>query len=210
MQNVTLVGPGPLAVSDGSGPYADNMKCMWNIDSSGPITIVFKTFATEEYEDVLTVFDGESGDVLGTFSGERLPAVLSTNATRLQVVFTSNSFCFDVGFELEAFALVPGGTLAPTATPTAPPTRPPITFTPTTATPTWAPDTTGVLQTAMLLCANDHMFHAHSSRSPRPAGSFAATTVTHDTPIARPARTHAHTHTSGVRLARSQTPKVIV
>ncbi len=67
---VTLVGPGPVAVSDGPGDYADDMECAWSITSSGPITIVFKAFATEECCDFLTISDGQSGNVLGSFSGE--------------------------------------------------------------------------------------------------------------------------------------------
>ena len=114
-----LVGPGPVAVSDGPGDYADNMECIWNINSVGPITIVFKTLSTEADYDFVKVFDGQSGDVLRIFSGEALPAVLSTNATSLQVVFISDSSSSSVGFELEAFALVPGGSWAPTGTPTA-------------------------------------------------------------------------------------------
>jgi hypothetical protein len=139
VENVTLAGPGPVVVSNGPGDYADDMECIWNINSSGPITIVFKTFSTEELCDFLTISDGKSGDVLGSFSGDTLPAPLSTNATSLRVVFTSECGVSSVGFE--AFTLVPGGTWAPTWAPT---TATPTTATPTTATPTWAPDTTGV------------------------------------------------------------------
>ena len=127
--NLTLVGPGPVAVSDGPGDYADDMECEWNINSVGPITIVFKAFSTEADYDFLKIFEGKSGDVLGSFSGETLPKVLSTNATSLRVVFTSDSSSSSAGFALEAFALVPDGTWAPTGAPT--------------ALPTWAPDTTG-------------------------------------------------------------------
>ncbi len=163
MENVTLVGPGPVAVSDGPGDYVDDMECTWIINSSGPIAIVFKAFATEQCCDFLTISDGTSGDLLGNFSGETLPKVLSTNATSLQVVFKSDFSSSSAGFELEAFALVPGGTWAPTGTPTALPTWAPTTATPTwaptTATPTWAPDTTGVAL-AMILCTRAHA-HAH-------------------------------------------------
>ena len=120
-----------MAVSDGPGDYADDMECAWNITSVGPITIVFKAFASEAGRDFLTVVDGQSGDVLGKFSGETLPAVLNTNATRLRVVLTSDSSSSSAGFELEAFGLMPGGTWVPTALPT--------------ALPTWAPDSIGAL-----------------------------------------------------------------
>jgi len=129
--NLTLVGPGPVAVSDGPFDYADDMECVWNITSVGPITIVFKAFSTEADHDFLRIVDGQSGDVLGSFSGETLPAVLNTNATSLRVVLTSDSSSSSAGFELEAFGLMPGGTWAPTGTPT--------------ALPTWAPDSIGAL-----------------------------------------------------------------
>jgi hypothetical protein len=131
--NVTLVEPGPVALSDGPGDYADDMECVWNMTSSGPITVVFKTFAIEANHDFLRIFDSKSGDVLGNFSGEAPPAVLSTNATSLHVVFTSDSSTSSGGFELEAFALVPGGSWAPTGTPTALPTWAPTTTMPTGA-----------------------------------------------------------------------------
>jgi hypothetical protein len=130
--SLALVGPGPVAVSDGPGDYADGMECEWNIISVGPITIVFTSFSTEENYDFLTVVDGHSGDVLRRYTGKALPALLSTNATSLRVVFTSD--CGGVssgGFVLEAFARLPGGTWAPTGTPT--------------ALPTWAPDAIGAL-----------------------------------------------------------------
>ncbi len=143
MESVTLAGPGPVAVSDGPGDYANNMKCIWNINSSGPITIVFKSFSTEKCCDFLRISDGKSGDGLGNFSGEILPSSLSFNATSLRVVFTSDSDSSSVGFDLEAFALVPGGTWAPTGAPT--------------ALPTWAPDTTGVPIARHGLMRYDHI-----------------------------------------------------
>ena len=122
-----------MAVSDGPGDYADDMECAWNITSVGPITIVFKAFSTEADRDFLTVVDGQSGDVLRRYSGTALPAPLRTNATSLRVVFTSDGGVSSGGFELEAFALVPGGSWAPTALPTtSSPSGAP------TAPPTWA------------------------------------------------------------------------
>jgi hypothetical protein len=137
--SLALVGPGPVAVSDGPGDYADDMECVWNITSVGPITIVFKAFATEADYDFLTVVDGQSGDVLRRYTGETMPAVLRTNATSLRVVFTSDGGVSSGGFELEAFGLMPGGSWAPTAVPTTgSPTGAP------TVLPTWAA-ATGVL-----------------------------------------------------------------
>ena len=147
--NLTLVGPGPVAVSDGPGDYADDMECAWNITSVGPITIVFKAFSTEADRDFLTVVDGQSGDVLRRYSGTALPAVLRTNATSLRVVFTSDGGVASVGVEIEAFALAPGGTWAPTALPTTgSPTGAP------TALPTWAA-ATGALGLSCATIAHD-------------------------------------------------------
>jgi hypothetical protein len=143
VENLTLAGPGPVAVSDGPGDYADDMECIWDINSSGPITIVFKAFSTEADYDFLKVFDGTSGDVLGSFSGETLPEILSTNATSLRVVFTSDWASSSAGFALEAFALVAGGSWAPTGAPS--------------ALPTWAPDTTG----AAIAIRRDPMRYKH-------------------------------------------------
>ena len=158
MENLTLVGPGPVALSDGPGDYADDMECVWNINSSGPITIVFKAFSTEADYDFLKVFDGTSGDVLGSFSGEALPEILSTNATSLRVVFTSDSFSSSAGFALEAFALVPDGTWAPTSAPT--------------ALPTWAPDTTGVA-----IAPRDPALQSHLIRTQKPFRTYVGTSV---------------------------------
>jgi len=157
--NLTLVGPGPVAVSDGPGDYADDMECAWNITSVGPITIVFKAFATEADYDFLTVVDGQSGDVLRRYTGETMPAVLRTNATSLRVVFTSDGGVSSGGFELEAFALAPGGTWAPTALPTTgSPTGAP------TALPTWAA-ATGALGLSCATIAHDTPVGPHAAHA---------------------------------------------
>ena len=143
-QRVTLSGPGPVPVSDGAGEYADNTDCTWAITAAGPITVVFKAFATEADYDFVTLSDGTGGNA--SYSGFALPPPFSTNSTSVTMVFTSDGSSGSGGFELEVFTLVPGGTWAPTAAPTAVPTAVPTTGTPTTAVPTYAPDTPGTSQ----------------------------------------------------------------
>ena len=140
-QNITLSGPGPVPVSDGPGDYADNVQCTWLITAAGPITVVFKAFATEARFDFVTLVDGTGGEV--RYSGVAVPPPFSTISTSLTIVFTSDIRTGSSGFELEVFALVPGGTWAPTAAPTtAAPTAAPTTAAPTTI-PTLGPDIPG-------------------------------------------------------------------
>jgi hypothetical protein len=123
-------------VSDGPGRYADNTQCTWRITAAGPITVVFKAFATEADYDFVTLVDDMGGEV--RYSGVAVPPPFSTNSTSLTIVFASDGYGRSSGFELEVFALVPGGTWAPTAVPTtAAPTKAP------TKVPTLAPDIPG-------------------------------------------------------------------
>ncbi len=119
-QDITLSGPGPVPVSDGRGDYADDTECTWHIQAEGPITVVFKAFATEPGYDFVTLDDGTGGEV--RYSGFVVPPPFSTNSTSLTILFTSDGSSGSGGFELEVFALVPSGTWAPTAVPTNAPT----------------------------------------------------------------------------------------
>jgi hypothetical protein len=134
-------------VSDGPGDYADDLQCTWRITAAGPITVVFKAFATEPGYDFVTLVGGTGGEV--NYSGVALPPQFSSNSTSLTIVFTSDGATGSGGFELEVFALVPDGTWAPTAAPTTAvpttgtPTAAPSTAVPATAAPTYAPDIPG-------------------------------------------------------------------
>jgi hypothetical protein len=113
------LGSGPLIVSDGPGFYADNAECVWLLEASGPITVVFKSFKTES-TDVLSIYEGTDDDAAPRiFSGHDLPEAFTTNATSLVIMFASNGAVHYSGFEIELRALVPGGTWAPTGVPTA-------------------------------------------------------------------------------------------
>ncbi len=117
-------------LSDGPGVYANNVECVWLVDAPGPIRVVFAHFHTEAGSDFLKIYDGTgddaalllTGDDEASFSGAALPESFTTNSTSLAIVFTSGGSISFSGFELELFALEPGGTWAPTGGPTAPPT----------------------------------------------------------------------------------------
>ncbi len=134
-----------MPVSDGPGDYAHNTQCTWHITAAGPITVVFKAFATEEGYDFVTLVDGTGGT--SSYSGVAVPPPFSTNSTSLTIVFTSDGSSGGSGFELELFALVPGGSWAPTTAPiTMPTTAAPTTAVPTNV-PTIEPDIPGTPST---------------------------------------------------------------
>ena len=121
--SVTL-GPSPLVLSDGPGVYALNVECVWLVEAPGPITVVFTRFHTQADYDFLEIFDGTGDDagLLANASGPALPEPLFANSTSVKIVFTSTGYVTFSGFELELFALAPGGTWVPTGVPTAAPT----------------------------------------------------------------------------------------
>jgi hypothetical protein len=85
-------------IEDGSGPlnnYQDNKDCMWLIaptDIIDNIKITFDRLNTENNNDVITIYDGEStsDSVLGVFSGNTLPAQILSSGNKVLVRFTSN------------------------------------------------------------------------------------------------------------------------
>jgi hypothetical protein len=113
------LGSGPTVVSDGAGSYASSARCSWLIDAPGPIAAVFKMLDTDGDAATLTI--SASGAPARSFSGQELPPAFITNSTRINITFATGRAAssrgeYD-GFELEVFALVPGGTWAPTAAP---------------------------------------------------------------------------------------------
>ena len=123
------LGSGPLLLSDGPGSYADSVECIWLVEAAGPITAIFKSFRTQA--DCDFVFISEAADAPArNFSGRDLPPPFSTNATSITVKFTSDAGIHYSGFELELYALEPGGTWVPTRAPTATPTWDPGTLAP--------------------------------------------------------------------------------
>ncbi len=111
-------------LSDGPGVYALNVECVWLVEAPGPITVVFTRFHTLADYDFLEIFDGTGDDagLLASASGPALPEPLFANSTSVKIVFTSTGYVTFSGFELELFALAPGGTWVPTGVPTAAPT----------------------------------------------------------------------------------------
>ena len=102
------------------------MTCEWSIQAPAPITIVFTELQTITSEAVVIITDGDTP--LPAFGGQRdgrsLPPSFTSQAARITVKFASQPSKSTTrrplsGFELELYALVPGGTRAPTASPTA-------------------------------------------------------------------------------------------
>jgi hypothetical protein len=95
---------------DGSGPVADyeaNASCSWLIapqlqaeDSITSISIAFERFETEDQNDKLIIYQGNSvqDPIVGTFSGTTLPSRLSIDGNQALVVFTSNDSIQGKGF----------------------------------------------------------------------------------------------------------------
>jgi hypothetical protein len=86
-------------IEDGSSPkynYQDNKDCMWliapseNIDN---IRINFERFDTENNNDFVTIYDGEStsDSVLATFSGNTLPPQITSTGKKVLIRFTTNA-----------------------------------------------------------------------------------------------------------------------
>ncbi len=132
-------------LSDGPGVYAFNVECVWLVEAPGPITVVFTHFHTLADYDFLEIFDGTGDDagLLASASGPALPEPLFSNSTSVKIVFTSTGYITFSGFELELFALVPGGTWFPTGVPT--------------AAPTWASESGAILCFVPCLLPHEHM-----------------------------------------------------
>lgn len=94
---------------DGSGPiasYQANSNCSWLIKPSIPVDWIrlnFKYLDTENVNDVITIYDGEttSANVLGTFSGSTLPSQIQGSGQAMLITFTSNSTTQNNGFLAE-------------------------------------------------------------------------------------------------------------
>ncbi len=96
------------SIVDGSGPsnYSNNANCQWLIDPTeviAKITISFQAFGTENTNDVVTIYDGNStaAPVLATLSGSSLPANVVTTGDVALVVFSTNGSTTNSGWQLE-------------------------------------------------------------------------------------------------------------
>ncbi len=93
-------------IEDGSGlyNYADNGNCSWLIapsDSVKKIILTFEKLDTENGNDIVTVYDGEttSAPILLQTSGTTLPAAsLTSSKNKMLVTFTSNGSTNAGGF----------------------------------------------------------------------------------------------------------------
>ena len=93
--------------TDGSftDPYQNNTNCEWLIkpDSGNFIKLDFLNFNTEQGNDILTVYDGEttSSPVLGSFSGQTIPQSLYSTSGSILLVFITNSSITDLGWKVK-------------------------------------------------------------------------------------------------------------
>jgi len=83
--------------SDGSGrfPYRNMINCKWRIIPDPPaasIMINWPVFNTEQDNDVLVIYDLNSGNLLGSFSGNPSPSpTLTANTSAVLLMFTTNN-----------------------------------------------------------------------------------------------------------------------
>jgi len=85
-------------IEDGSSPkydYQINKDCMWLIAPTDPIDnirISFDRLNTENINDYVTIYDGETTNapVLGVFSGNTIPADIISTGNKALVRFTTN------------------------------------------------------------------------------------------------------------------------
>ncbi len=90
---------------DGSGSfyYSNNTTCMYKITNPEAvnITLEFTGFSTEENNDVVQVYNGETQELLSQFSGHNLPDVISAETGTLIILWATNSTVKDEGWAAE-------------------------------------------------------------------------------------------------------------
>ena len=105
-------------IDDGSGPvynYQNHTHCSWLIspqtaqDSVTNIILNFDRFETEDLNDILTVYDGETtaAPVLGVFSGSNLPKPITSTANKIFIKFFSNDKTTATGWLLSYTSTIP-------------------------------------------------------------------------------------------------------
>ncbi|NOX86644.1 MAG: T9SS type A sorting domain-containing protein [Chlorobi bacterium] len=92
---------------DGSGSffYSNNTTCMYKITNpeAVKITLEFTEFSTEENNDVVQVYNGETQELIGQYSGHSLPDVISAETGTLIILWATNSTVRDEGWAAEYF-----------------------------------------------------------------------------------------------------------
>jgi len=104
----TLLTAASGSISDGSGPYQDNMSCSWIIAPLGAIsiTLTFATFSTEACCDKVRVYScidsgcGDTFELAGSpFSGSLVPNTILSGTGVMKVTFISDESTALAGFE---------------------------------------------------------------------------------------------------------------
>lgn len=91
--------------TDGSGSfyYNNNANCMFKISNpeAVKITLEFTEFSTEETNDAVQVYDGDTQTLLAELSGHELPDVITAETSTLILLWATNSTVTDEGWTAE-------------------------------------------------------------------------------------------------------------
>ncbi|XP_048681763.2 CUB and sushi domain-containing protein 2 isoform X3 [Caretta caretta] len=86
-------------------PYDHNLNCIWTIEAEAGCTIGlhFMVFHTEEFHDVLRIWDGpvENGIVLKEISGSSLPSDVHSTFNSIVLQFNTDFFTSKQGFAIQ-------------------------------------------------------------------------------------------------------------
>ncbi|KAJ6652285.1 hypothetical protein lerEdw1_012753 [Lerista edwardsae] len=86
-------------------PYDHNLNCVWTIEAEAGCTIGFHfmVFHTEEFHDVLRIWDGpvEKGILLKEVSGSNLPGDLHSTFNSVVLQFSTDFFTSKQGFAIQ-------------------------------------------------------------------------------------------------------------
>lgn len=92
----TLLDPG------GTSNYADNVTSTYTINGSGPVTLTFNSFNTEQGYDYLTIYDGATtaSPQLANLHGTSLPSPITSSGNSITLRFTSDGGVVAPGFSI--------------------------------------------------------------------------------------------------------------
>uniref|UniRef100_A0A452HNN1 Uncharacterized protein n=1 Tax=Gopherus agassizii TaxID=38772 RepID=A0A452HNN1_9SAUR len=86
-------------------PYDHNLNCIWTIEAEAGCTIGlhFMVFHTEEFHDVLRIWDGpvENGIILKEMSGSSLPSDVHSTFNSVVLQFNTDFFTSKQGFAIQ-------------------------------------------------------------------------------------------------------------
>ena len=99
---ITTVTDCDGVISDGVGPYAHSLECGLRLEGfiGSTYTLTFEEFETEQGNDFLSVYDGNSADapLLMQLSGKAIPAPIVSTGRSMFLRFATNDNAVAVGF----------------------------------------------------------------------------------------------------------------